>query len=302
MFDLLRARDLADLPDRSDILTYLDLYTLVALQFEPLAEQVLATYARPQRFIFEVDEFYETRAPLTDPNVVQIFSPVNIADRYPVPKRGPMIYLSHPDPRLYWQLPLNTEILLAMVINRLSETIDDYEELRLVERIHMHLLNRAAGRGRGGHHGSRGTGGCGRSVADRDEADGRESRPKELRRKKPCREDSLDNQSCEQCLDWISSPVTISNNSLVSKTLWGPSRTMGHCINIFNLTLNEQVAISEVRLQACMKLIMVVCLWGVLLLSLTSISLDKDDSSTWNFGPSVRSDMIIATARRMMQI
>ncbi len=33
-----------------------------------------------------------------------------------------------------------------------------------------------------------------------------------------------------------------------------------------------------------------------------SIHFDKDDSSTWNFGPSFGSDMIVATARRLRQI
>ena len=62
------------------------------------------------------------------------------------------------------------------------------------------------------------------------------------------------------------------------------------------ISLNKQVAILEVRHQACMKLTMLmVRLWGTLSLSLT---FNKGDSSTWDFGPSFRSDMIIATVRQ----
>ena len=67
------------------------------------------------------------------------------------------------------------------------------------------------------------------------------------------------------------------------------------------LDMDKQTAISEVRNQAPVNLtvMMVSCLLGAFLLS--SLTFNSDDSSTL-FGPSFRSDMIIATARRLTHI
>jgi len=123
--------------------------------------------------------------------------------------------------------------MLTIVISRTFETIDECEELTLIEKIHYRLIQRAseiamsrgrgrAGRGAAGRVGRGAAGRVGRAGAGAGRrasgracrigtrhagcggADGHKSRPK-----KPCRNQYLDeeasDQSREQCSDLIPS-------------------------------------------------------------------------------------------------
>ncbi len=221
MFHLLRASDVVDLPDPSQILTYLDLFSLVPLQTQT-SGRAFATYVHPQCYVFNTDdnELYETNLPLSNRDVVAMFSPCHVAEANPPLTRGPTINISRRHPQYYWQLPVDAEIMLAVVIGRTFETMEECEELILIEQIHYRLAQRASeiaigrgrGRGRAGRGAGRGAGrrasGRGRHIGGRHAgwggADIHKSRPK-----KPCRNQYLDeeasDQSCEQCSDLIPS-------------------------------------------------------------------------------------------------
>ena len=209
------------MPDPSQILTHLDLFTVVALQSAPTVGRVIGAYAEPQRLIFRDGTFYATRAALTNPNVIQMFNVVEIGTNNPPPVRGPFIRFDPDSPHYYWQLPIDPEIILAMVICRFYDTIDEWEELQLIQQIHTRLLIRDTwlaearrGRGRGGGRGddNRGRGGRGRGRGAHGRG-GREaiSRLKEPQRKRNCWEWGLDDEfeqasdlSREQVPDLIS--------------------------------------------------------------------------------------------------
>ncbi len=196
MLDLIREGDVENLPDPSQILTYLDLFTVVALQSAPTVGRAIAAYAKPQRLIFRDGDFWNTRAALTNPNVIQMFNVVEIGNNNPPLVHGPFIQFYPDSPQYHWQLPIAAEIVLAMVISRSPNTIDDWEELQLIEQIHSKLLIRATsltvarGRGRGGRRDGDGR----RRRRRRGEADYRKSRPKEPQRKKNCRECGLNDE------------------------------------------------------------------------------------------------------------
>jgi len=158
VLDLLRSGDVEDLPDASQILPYLDLFTVVALQSAPTVGMVVSAYAEPRRFIFRNGDFQATRAALTNPNVIQLFEVVN----NPPLVHGPFIGFDPNSPKYYWRLPIDAEIILAMVICRFYDTMREWEELQLIQQIHTQLLIRnnfiEIGRGRGDGNGDRGDG------------------------------------------------------------------------------------------------------------------------------------------------
>ena len=100
MFHLLRTRDVADLPDPSQILDYLDLYVVVPLQSEALRRRVIGTLAQPQPFIFDSEDnvFRDGTGDPTNPNLVHIFMPFYVAERDDNPTPGPVLDLLSPNP------------------------------------------------------------------------------------------------------------------------------------------------------------------------------------------------------------
>jgi hypothetical protein len=110
VFHLLREGDVADLPDPSQILDYLDLYVVVPLRSEPLQRRIILTGAQPRPFFFDSEDniFREATGDPTNPNVVHIFQPFFVAERDDDPTHGPGLRLLSPDPRLYWQLDVST--------------------------------------------------------------------------------------------------------------------------------------------------------------------------------------------------
>ena len=211
MLDSIRNGDVEDLPDSSQILTYLDLFTVVALQSAPTA---ISSQALPQRFIFRNGDFVSTSAALTNPNVIQMFNVVNIAINNPPAVTGPLIQFEPNSPRYHWQLPIDPQIILAMIISRFNDTVQDWEEILLIEQIHIQLLTRAnllAARGRGGRGGrigrgrggdgdggnrgrGRGRGGRGRGLGNGDGGREAKSRPKKSKPKNNCWEWGLDDE------------------------------------------------------------------------------------------------------------
>jgi len=157
VLDLIRNGDVGDLPDPSQILTYLDLFTIVVLQSAPTVGRTIIAHAHPQRLIFRNGDFWDTRAALTNPNVIQMFNVVDIATNNPAVVHGPFIQFDPDSPHYHWRLPIDAQIILAMVISRFNDTVDDWEELQLIEQIHTQRatwLTAARGRGRGrGNHG-----------------------------------------------------------------------------------------------------------------------------------------------------
>jgi len=109
--------------------------------------------------------------------------PVHIAERDDDPADGPTLRLLSPNPGLYWQLPIETEIVLAMIIVRRFNTADVCDEIDLIEEIRTSLQRRATAvrrSRRGGHAGAgggggaaSGTGGCGRGRGRGARAGGR---------------------------------------------------------------------------------------------------------------------------------
>jgi len=190
-----------DLPDPSRILPYLDLYTLVILQPAVVAGLVLLTPYFPPLSIFKNGQFRRapTRAVPTNPNVARIFDPIATAANDHPPLSPGYIPLSSHDSQFrhqrYWRLPIKTEIILAMLINRFvsNRLWCELEELHLVESIYARLLLRIAarlrvsrggrggrGRGRGRGNGGRGAGGRGANKSRTLENDS----PREPQRKK----------------------------------------------------------------------------------------------------------------------
>lgn len=193
-----------DLPDPSRILPYLDLYTLVILQPAVVAGLVLLTPYFPPLSIFKNGQFRRapTRAVPTNPNVARIFDPIATAASNDPPLSLGHIPLSSHDSQFrhqrYWRLPIKTEIILAMLINRFvsNRLWCELEELHLVESIYARLLLRNAnlriaarlrvsrggrgGRGRGRGNGGRGAGGRGANKSRTLENDS----PRQPQRKK----------------------------------------------------------------------------------------------------------------------
>ena len=246
MFRLLLTRDIDELPDPLQILDYLDLYVVVPLYANALHNRAIATLAQPQPFIFDSEDniFCDGTEDPTNPNLVHIFQPSVNAERDDVPTFDRLLNLLSPDPRLYWQLSTDTEIVLAMVILQIFDTHDVCDEIGLIEQIGInlhqraiHFRNNGGGRdgaaGRGGTGGGVGTGGgarrgrsgaggarhsCGGGIAAASGAggcgvDSLKPTPIEPQRKKARRKQHLalrslseaSDQSCEQCSDLISS-------------------------------------------------------------------------------------------------
>jgi hypothetical protein len=261
VFRLLRARDVASLPNPSHILDYLDLCIVVPLQSWPLRRRVITTASQPQPFIFDSQDnvFRDATRDPTNPDLVHIFMPLIVAERDDDPTAGPVLNLIYPNPRLYWQLPTDSELVLATIVVRGFNTQDVCDEIEVIDEIAIRLRQRAAHirralrerrerreRRRGGAcRSGRAAGGAAGGVrsarggADNLGSAPRESQSKKARRKQPLLKflsaevEEASDGSREQLfgLD-LHPPLMILINSLPAKGLWCPPRNVGRCVNL----------------------------------------------------------------------
>ena len=164
MFQLLRNAATGasvNLPDPTAVLPYLNLFSLVILNPASVAGLFIPTAYLPGLSSLQNDRFRPTR---TRANSVRIFDVMATASHATV-SHG-IIPLSSEQPEFdvqrYWRLPINTEIILAILCDRISglplQIIQSSVELQLTRRISALLLlhgdggdgGRGRGRGRGG--------------------------------------------------------------------------------------------------------------------------------------------------------
>jgi len=113
MFQLLRdarAGTQVDLPDPSDILPYLDLYTLVVLDLERVARQL--------SLLFTYHHFPSGQFRPATTSTARIFDPIAAAAKNhwaAIPSSSGYPEFNH---QRYWRLPINTEMILVMLIER----------------------------------------------------------------------------------------------------------------------------------------------------------------------------------------
>ena len=149
----------------SVILPFLDLYTLLILNPEPLVGAEIPTLIS-HHFPSSKGQFRPPTTRLAEAKAVRIFDPIDVVTNDPPVSLG-IIPLAPKDEdyeferQFYWRLPIHTEVVLSVVLSQSFNRALDCLEIDLLRMIHGTLLYRQGACCRPGRPGRRGRGGAG---------------------------------------------------------------------------------------------------------------------------------------------